>query len=117
MIRRGDVVIVEIPFTDVPGFKKRPALVVQSDAYNQRIRKTIVAMFTGNLRRRNDPCHLFVDPGVPEGASSGLSGPSLASCYNLFTIEQTHIEQVIGSLSDSLRQQLNGCLKTALEIP
>jgi mRNA-degrading endonuclease toxin of MazEF toxin-antitoxin module len=41
MIRRGDVVIVQIPFTDVAGAKKRPALVVQNDAYNQTIRKTL----------------------------------------------------------------------------
>lgn len=117
MIRRGDVVIVEIPFTDVAGAKKRPSVVVQSDTYNQTIRKTVVAIFTGNLRRRGDPSHLYVDPGAPEGMSSGLTGPSLASCYNLFTIEQNRIEQVIGHLSDVLKQQLNHCLKAALELP
>lgn len=117
MIRRGDVVIVEIPFTDIPGAKKRPALVVQSDTYNQTIRKTVVVIFTGNLRRRADPSHLYVDPSTLEGASSGLSGPSLASCYNLFTVEQDRVEQVIGSLSDVLKHQLNSCLKAALEIP
>jgi mRNA-degrading endonuclease toxin of MazEF toxin-antitoxin module len=116
MIRRGDVVIVEIPFTDIAGAKKRPALEVQSDAYNQSIRKTVVAIFTGNLRRRGDASHLYVDPGSSEGASSGLSGPSLASCFNLFTVEQTSIEQVIGHLSDFLKQQLNGCLRAALDI-
>ncbi len=117
MIRRGEVVIVEISFTDVPGAKKRPALVVQSDAYNQRIRKTVVAIFTANLKRKGDPSHLFVDPGTAEGASSGLNGPSLASCYNLFTVDQDRIEQVIGHLSDVLKQRLNDCLRTALDIP
>jgi mRNA-degrading endonuclease toxin of MazEF toxin-antitoxin module len=116
MIRRGDVVIVEIPFTDIAGAKKRPALVVQSDAYNQSIRKTVVVIFTGNLQRRADPSHLYVDPSTSEGASSGLTGPSLASCFNLFTIEQSRVEQVIGHLSDLLKQQLNGCLRAALDI-
>jgi hypothetical protein len=41
------------------------------------------------------------DPGSSEGASSGLSGPSLASCFNLFTVEQTSIEQVIGHIQTS----------------
>jgi mRNA-degrading endonuclease toxin of MazEF toxin-antitoxin module len=117
MIRRGDVVIVEIPFTDVPGAKKRPSLVVQSDIYNQSIRKTVVTIFTGNLRRKGDPSHLYVDPATPEGAKSGLNGPSLASCYNLFTVEQDRIEQVIGHLSDIFKQQMNDCLKAALGIP
>jgi mRNA interferase MazF len=114
--RRGDIVIVEIPFTDVSSAKKRPAVVVQGDIYNRRIRKTVVAIFTGNLRRRGEPSHLFVDPSTPEGASSGLTGPSLASCTNLFTIEQDHVEQVIGHLPDLLKQQLNDCLKAALEL-
>lgn len=116
MIRRGDVVILGFPFTDTGQAKVRPALVVQNDLDNQRIRKTVVAMITGNLRRRNDPSHLFVDPIDPDGVSSGLSFPSLVSCYNLFTVEQTSISHVIGHLSDPLKARLAVCLKAALEL-
>jgi mRNA-degrading endonuclease toxin of MazEF toxin-antitoxin module len=117
MTRRGDVIIIEIPFTDVAGAKKRPCVVVQADKYNQILRKTVVAIFTGNLRRRGEPSHLYVDPATLEGASSGLTGPSLASCCNLFTVEQDRIEQVIGHLSDVLKRALNDCLRAALELP
>ena len=74
-------------------------------------------MITGNLRRRNDPSHLLIDPHDPDGASSGLSFPSLVSCYNLFTVEQNSILQVIGHLSDALKPMLDACLKAALELP
>lgn len=117
MIRRGDVVIVSFPFTDVSQAKVRPALVIQNDRDNQTIRKTVIAMITGNLRRRSDPSHFFVDPQDPAGASSGLSFPSLVSCYNLFTIEQTNVLQVIGHLSDQLKSQLADRLRAALELP
>lgn len=116
MIRRGDVVIVDLPFTDVSQSKVRPAVVVQNDLDNQRIRKTVVALVTGNLRRQNDPSHLFIDPNDADGVSSGLSFPSLVSCYNLFTIEQTSIAHVIGHLSDPLKSRLADCLRTALEL-
>jgi mRNA interferase MazF len=53
MIQRGDV-MVEFPYTDVARSKVRPAVVVQNNRDNQRLRKTIVAMITGNLRRRGD---------------------------------------------------------------
>jgi hypothetical protein len=46
-----------------------------------------------------------------------LSGPSLASCYNLSTVEQNRVEQVIGQLSNVLIQRLNDCLKVALGLP
>ncbi len=117
MTHRGEVVIVEIPFTEIIGAKKRPCIVVQSDIYNTSIRKTIIAICTGNLNRMNDPSYLHVDPRKPEGVSSGLSGLSLVSCYNLFTVEQARIEQVIGRLSDVLIQRLNKCLRAALELP
>ena len=117
MTRRGDVVVVDFPFTDSGASKVRPALVVQNDRDNQKIRKTVIAMITGNLRRRGEPSHLFIDPSDPNGVSSGLSFPSLVSCNNLFTIEQASILHVIGHLSDVLKQQLSSCLMAALELP
>jgi mRNA interferase MazF len=117
MIRRGDVVIVDFPFPDTGQSKIRPALIVQNDRDNQKLRKTVIAMITSNLRRRNDSSHLYVDPNTPDGISSGLSFPSLVSCNNLFTITQNSVQQVIGHLSDTLKRQLADRLKAALELP
>jgi len=116
-MRRGDVVLVDFPFTDQGKSKNRPAIIVQNDRDNQRLRKTLVVMITGNLSRRGDPSHFLIDPKKPEGASSGIRGPSLASCNNLQQLELTDILRVIGHLSDPLKLQLNACLKAALEIP
>jgi hypothetical protein len=72
-------------------------------------------MITGNLRRQGDPSHLFIDPAAD--LSSGRRYPSLVSCNNLLTVEQTDIRQTISHLSDALQQQLNDCLKAVLELP
>jgi mRNA interferase MazF len=117
MSQRGDVVIIDFPFTDTGQSKIRPAVVVQNDRDNQKIRKTVIAMITGNLRRIGDPSHLHVDPSDPDGASSGLSFPSLVSCNNLFTVEQNSVRQVLSHLSDALTRKLNDCLKQALGLP
>jgi mRNA interferase MazF len=116
MIQRGDVAIVDVPFTDVARSKARPAIIVQNDQDNARLRKTIVVLITGNLKRVGDPSHFLIDPGTPDGASTGIHGPSVASCNNLFVLEQTKIRRVVGHLSDVLKQQLNDCLKAALAI-
>lgn len=116
MTCRGDGVVADFPFTDTKQSKIRPALVVQNDRDNQRIRKTVIAMITGNLRRKGDPSHLYVDPQDPDGSSSGLTFPSLVSANNLFTVDQVNIRQVIGHLSDSLTQRLDACLKAALSL-
>jgi mRNA interferase MazF len=116
MIRRGDVVIVAFPFTSGTQAKVRPALIVQNDRDNSRLRKTILAMISGNLRRASEPTHLLIDPGTAEGASSGLHGPSLAVTVNLYTIDQADILQTIGHISDVLKLRLDACLKAALEL-
>ena len=104
--------MIAFPYTDASRSKVRPAVIVLNDRDNQRLRKTIVAMIAGNLRRRGDPSHVFIDPTAEP--SAGLRFPSLISCNNLLTAEQTDIQQTIGHLSDVLKQQLNDCLKAAL---
>jgi mRNA interferase MazF len=116
MSQRCDVVVVDFPFTDTGQSKVLPAVIVQNNRDNQKVRKTLIAMVTGNLRRQSDPSHLYVDPNHADGTSSGLSFRSLVSCNNLFTVDQTSILQVIGHLSDPLKMQLDACLKAALEL-
>ena len=40
-VRRGEIVIVDYPYSDQIGRKVRPALVVQADAWNERLDNTI----------------------------------------------------------------------------
>ena len=51
-IRRGEVVIVDFPYSDQTGRKVRPVLVVQSDVWNQRLEDTILALITSSRHRR-----------------------------------------------------------------
>lgn len=113
-MNRGDVVIVDFPFTSGTQSKVRPALVVQSDRVNRRLSKTIVAMITGHLRRAAEPTQLLVDPATPDGASCGLHGPSLVSCTNLYTIDQASVKKVIGNLSANAMMSVDGRLREAL---
>jgi mRNA interferase MazF len=116
-MKRGDVVVVPFPFQDRSGEKVRPALVVQSDAENQRLANTILAMITGNLTDASQATTVLVDPSTPDGHGSGLGGPSLVKCYNLATVRQRRVIQVIGHLSAALMRQIDAALKKALELP
>ena len=116
-MKRGDVVVVPFPFQDKPGEKIRPALVVQCDAENGRLVNTILAMITGNLDDSGQPTTVLVDPRTIEGAGSGLTGSSLVKCYNLATVRQRRVLQIIGHLSDALMAQVHVALKASLELP
>jgi mRNA-degrading endonuclease toxin of MazEF toxin-antitoxin module len=117
MTRRGDVVVAVFPFVGGGVSKNRPTVVVQCDQLNGKIENTIVAMVTGNTRLvGREPSQFLIDPATPEGQSSGLAYPSAVKCENLMTIAQKHIVKTLGHLSDSLKQQLDGCLKVALAL-
>ena len=116
-MKRGNVILLDFPFQDNKGSKIRPALVVQNDHDNQRLANTIVAMITGNLQYAHEPANLLIDPKTKDGAASGLHGPSVVKCGNLFTVPQTKILHVIGRISRQTTLRLNRCLKAALGIP
>src|SRR5688572_23687704 len=113
-MKRGDVVILDFPFSSGTQGKVRPALIVQNDRENAAISKTIVAIITGNLRRANHPTHCLIDPGASEGATSNLHGKSLVNCTNLYTVDQASVKRTIGSLSQVLLDRVDICLREAL---
>lgn len=115
-MNRGDIVIADFPYSDQPGSKIRPALVVQSDLDDPLLGSTIVVMITSNTKHADRPSNLLIDPGTPDGSTSGLRAPSLAKCNNLLTIAKKRVHRVIGSLSPALMQQVDDCLKSALAL-
>src|SRR5207247_2189533 len=71
-MKRGDVVLVRFPHPSGQRGKKRPAVVVQSDAYASTVSTVIVAEVTKNLTMKDDPVCLFIDVSTSEGKATGL---------------------------------------------
>jgi mRNA interferase MazF len=116
-MKRGDVVILDHPYSDGSGSKVRPALVVQNDRDNRRLTNTMVALITRNISRVGEPSQLLIDVTNSEGRQSGLNQVSAVNCTNLFTVAQTKVRRVIGSLPPSLMAKVDDCLRAALELP
>lgn len=112
---RGDLVIVDFRSTN-PAAGVRPALVVQNDRDNARMRKTIVVQVTTNLSRVTELTQLLIDPTHLDWKRSGLKHPSAVACSNIYTIEQIDVARVIGSLSPSTMVEIEKCLKVAMSL-
>jgi mRNA interferase MazF len=103
LLRRGDIVVLDVPYSDRTGSKIRPALIVQDDDLNQRLTDTIVALITSSRRRFSGAAsQLPIDLSTPEGRQSGLRIASVVQCENLLTIDKSFIRGTIGHLADSL---------------
>jgi mRNA interferase MazF len=114
-VSRGEIVLVDYPFSDRTGSKVRPALIVQTDGLNQRIDDTILAAISRSTHRAG-PTHLFIDIATPEGIATGLRQNSMIQCENLLTYDQGLIIAAIGRLSTPMMQQINDCLRNALNL-
>jgi mRNA-degrading endonuclease toxin of MazEF toxin-antitoxin module len=91
---RGDVVLVCIPHPSGQRGKKRPAVVVQSDAYAGTVGTIVVAEVTKNLTMKGDPACLFIDVSTPEGILTGLFVDSVVSSLVLNTVYTDTVAQV-----------------------
>lgn len=116
-MKRGDVVLVQVPFVGAPGAKIRPALIVQCDPLHSMIRETIIAAITSNLSSAHQPHQLRIDLATADGAASGLLTDSAVRCERLHTIPQVDVQRIIGHLSAALMTRIDECLKAALGIP
>jgi mRNA-degrading endonuclease toxin of MazEF toxin-antitoxin module len=91
--------------------------VVQSDAYASTVSTVVVAEVTKNPTMKGDPACLFIDVSTPEGKATGLLMDSVVSCLVLVTVYVDTVAQVLGTLSPSMKQGLDDCLKAALALP
>ena len=115
-MNRGDIVIVDFRPTS-PSAGVRPALVVQNDRDNARMRNTIVAQVTTNIVRAEHDTQILIDATHPDWTSSGLLRPSVVNCSNVYTIDQGDVARIVGDLSSTTMFEIDECLKAALAIP
>lgn len=98
--KRGDVVLVLFPNSDLRTAKRRPVLVVQADDLKTGLNQIVVAMITSNLSRSGHPSRVFVDLQTIVGKQSGLLTDSVVMTDNLATILNSEIDKAIGTLSE-----------------
>ncbi len=96
--KRGDVVLVLFPHSDLRMAKTRPALIVQADDLDTGLPQVIVAMITSRMFRANHPSRMVVKFNTPQGRDSGLLADSVVMTDNLATITGLAVERVIGEL-------------------
>src|SRR5262245_63702761 len=96
--KRGDVVLVLYPHSDLRTAKTRPALIVQADNVQTGLSQVIVTMIISRLFRANHPSRVIVEVSTLIGQRTGLLTDSVVMTDNLATVAEVAIDQVIGTL-------------------
>jgi mRNA interferase MazF len=96
--KRGDVILVVFPNSDLRTAKLRPAAIVQADHLQTGLPQLIVAMITSNLARAKHPSRVLIGIRTRVARQSDLLTDSVVMTDNLATILETEIDRVIGTL-------------------
>ncbi len=105
---RGDIVLVSFTFSDETGERRRPAVIVSSDAYHQSRQEAIIAAITSRTDRILQGDHLISD-----WQGAGLLFPSIATGI-IRTIKQGMIAKKLGTMPLPDMKRIEGNLRDAL---
>ena len=108
--RRGDVVLVPFPFTDLRGLTNRPALVVSRDSYNQATNDLILAQITGNIGMQRQG-----DYQITAWQQAGLRVPSVIRT-KLAALAARRLRRGIGHLPPADMGAIENNLRAELEL-
>jgi len=105
-MKKGDIVLIPFPFTDLSGTKLRPALVLAVTSAD-----VTVAFITSQIAWK-EPNDIELQPDV----KTGIKKPSLIRPSKLATIDKTIVLGRIGFLPSHILDQVNKSLKTILQL-
>lgn len=107
---RGDVVLVSFVFSDETGERRRPAVIVSSEAYHKSRQETIIAAITSRTDRI-----LAGDYLIKDWREAGLLFPSLATAI-IRTIKQAMLSRRLGTMSQADMEAIDDNLRAALNL-
>ncbi len=100
LYRQGDIVLVNFPFTDLSQTKKRPALLLSANWYNESSPDCIIVPITSIIRDPLPRQDVLIASDI--ATKSGLLFESAIRTGKPFTLEQKLIIRTLGKLSASI---------------
>jgi mRNA interferase MazF len=104
----GDVILVNFVFSDETGEKRRPAIILSSDAYHKSRQEVIISAITSQIERV-----LVGDYLINGWKSAGLLFPSVATGI-IRTIKQEMIYKKLGKIPQTDLKEIKSNLKIIL---
>ncbi len=110
-LKRGDVVLIPFPYTDLSATKTRPAVVVSSELYHE-LRSELLLAYLSSRIAAADP---RLDYILVDWKEAGLLKPTFMR-PKIAAIEPSLIVYHVGALSERDMREVNGRLKLALAL-
>ena len=113
MFKRGTIILVPFPFTDLSAQKVRPALIVSSNKKGEDVIVCFVSSIISGSARGLDT-QILINEKDPVFANTGLKVSSIIGVDKIVTLDKKIILGELGSLDDKYMRQVDRALKKVL---
>ncbi len=108
MYKKGTIVLVPFPFTNLTGNKVRPAIIISE----KKIGNDIVVVFITSQTKLKEKHQVTITPD----SGNGLKVSSRALCAKIATLETKIVLGELGVVSDSITQKIDSELRVVFGI-
>jgi mRNA interferase MazF len=92
MLKQRDIVLIPIPFTDLTSQKRRPAVIISANSYNEKNEDIVVVALTSNVEPR-DFSLIVTSDDLEDGS---LSITSMIRVDKVYTLNQSIVIKTLG---------------------
>ena len=112
-MKRGDIVLITFPFSDLKGIKVRPAVVISSDNYNQKGQDALFMLISSNISSPRSSDY-FITNSHLDFKTTGLKQSSLVKVDKIVSLLQGICKRKLGVLSKDMQESIDKILISVL---
>ena len=105
-MKRGDVVLITFPFSDLQGIKVRPALIISSNKYNKKSQDALFMLISSNIKNPR-PIDIVIKYNHPDFKMTGLKKDSLVKCDKIVSLLKETAKRHLGHISEELQKSID----------
>ncbi len=112
--RRGSVVLVRYPFTDLTGNTVRPAIVLTPDSLIAVLNDVVCLFISSVIPTKPLPTDFVLESSHPSFPRTGLSRRSVLRTHKLALLHKKLVLRTLGQMDNDLMDEVNRRLQVAL---
>jgi len=114
IVRRGSIVLIRYPFTDLTGAKVRPAIVLTPDHLLARLEDVLCLFIASAMPDDLLPTEFVLEPANTSFPTTGLTRRSVLRTHKLALLHKALVIRVLGKGDQALMHEVNQRLRLAL---
>ena len=112
-LKKGDIVLVPLSYSDLVNNKLRPSLVLYHD---MDVMQLTVAYISSKVPANPGPYDIVIPLGTSMSTAAGLVYSSVVKVYWTAMIKRILVNRKLGEANEDLREKVNRVLPPALAI-